>query len=193
MRIGVLAVQGNFREHLAMLDRLGVETREVRKPEQLEGLDGLVIPGGESTAIGRLIRLYGLEAPLAAFQRPLLGTCAGMILLAREAVDGVPSQPLLGLVDASVRRNGYGRQVWSFEADLDLPGDGPPLRGVFIRAPRVVSVGPEVEILAELDGDPVLVRQGGVLLAAFHPELTNDTRVHELFVDMVREETHVGA
>jgi len=193
MRIGVLAVQGNFREHLAMLDRLGVETREVRKPEQLDGLDGLVIPGGESTAIGRLIRLYGLEEALAAFQRPLLGTCAGMILLAREAVDGVPNQPLLGLVDASVRRNGYGRQVWSFEADLNLPGDGPPLRGVFIRAPRVVSVGPEVEVLAELDGHPVLVRQGGVLLSAFHPELTDDTRVHELFVEMVREETHVGA
>jgi len=193
VRIGVLAVQGNFREHLAMFDRLGVETREVRKPEQLAGLDGLVIPGGESTAIGRLIRLYGLEEALAAFQHPLFGTCAGMILLAREAVDGVPDQPLLGLVDASVRRNGYGRQVWSFEADLDLPGDGPPLRGVFIRAPRVVSVGPGVEILAELDGDPVLVRQGSVLLAAFHPELTEDTRVHELFVNMVREEAHVGA
>jgi 5'-phosphate synthase pdxT subunit len=193
MRIGVLAVQGNFREHLAMLDRLGAETREVRKPEQLDGLDGLVIPGGESTAIGRLIRLYGLEEALAAFARPLFGTCAGMILLARDAVDGVPSQLLLGLVDASVRRNGYGRQVWSFEADLELPGGGPPLRGVFIRAPRVVSVGPEVEILAELDGDPVLVRQGAVLLSAFHPELTDDTRVHELFVEMVREETHVGA
>lgn len=193
MRIGVLAVQGNFREHLAMLDRLGVETREVRKPEQLDGLDGLVIPGGESTAIGRLIRLYGLEGPLTAFRRPLFGTCAGMILLAREAVDGVPGQPLLGLVDVSVRRNGYGRQVWSFEADLDLPGGGPPLRGVFIRAPRVVSAGPDVEILAELDGDPVLLRQGGALAAAFHPELTDDTRVHELFVNMVREETHVGA
>jgi 5'-phosphate synthase pdxT subunit len=193
MRIGVLAVQGNFREHLTMLERLGVETREVRKPEQLEGLDGLVIPGGESTAIGRLIRLYGLEEAIADFQRPLFGTCAGMILLSREAVDGVPDQPLLGRVDASVRRNGYGRQVWSFEADLDLPGGGPPLRGVFIRAPKVVEVGPEVEVLAELDGDPVLVRQGDVLLAAFHPELTNDTRVHELFVDMVREEAHVGA
>jgi 5'-phosphate synthase pdxT subunit len=116
-----------------------------------------------------------------------------MILLAREAVDGVPGQPLLGLVDVAVRRNGYGRQVWSFEADLSLPGNGPPLRGVFIRAPRVVETGPDVEIVAELDGDPVLVRQGGVLLAAFHPELTDDTRVHELFVDMVREETHVGA
>lgn len=193
MRIGVLAVQGNFREHLAMLDRLGVETREVRKPEQLEGLDGLVIPGGESTAIGRLIRLYGLEEALVAFRRPLFGTCAGMILLAREAVDGAPGQPLLGLVDVSVRRNGYGRQVWSFEADLSLPGAGPPLRGVFIRAPRVVTAGPEVEILAELDGDPVLVRQGSVLLSAFHPELTDDTRVHELFVDLVREEAHVGA
>jgi 5'-phosphate synthase pdxT subunit len=193
VRIGVLAVQGNFREHLAVLDRLGIEGVEVRKPEQLEQLDGLIIPGGESTAIGRLIRLYGLEEPLAAFRRPLLGTCAGMILLVREAVDGVPDQPLLGLVDASVRRNGYGRQVWSFEADLDLPGGDPPLRGVFIRAPRVVSVGPDVEILAELDGDPVLLRQGSVLLAAFHPELTDDTRVHELFAEIVREEAHVRA
>jgi 5'-phosphate synthase pdxT subunit len=193
VRIGVLAVQGNFREHLAVLDRLGVEGVEVRKPEQLAELDGLIIPGGESTAIGRLIRLYGLEEPLAMFEQPLLGTCAGMILLAREAIDGVPGQPLLGRVDASVRRNGYGRQVWSFEADLELPGGGPPLRGVFIRAPRVMSVGADVEVLAELDGDPVLLRQDGVLLAAFHPELTDDTRVHELFVEMVREETHVGA
>lgn len=193
MRIGVLAVQGNFREHLAMLERLGVDGVEVRKPEQLDGLDGLILPGGESTAIGRLIRLYGLEQPLAAFQRPLLGTCAGMILLAREAVDGVPGQPLLGRLDASVRRNGYGRQVWSFEADLELETSGPPLRGVFIRAPRVVAIGSEVDVLAELDGDPVLLRQGSVLLAAFHPELTDDTRVHELFVEMVREETHVGA
>lgn len=193
MRIGVLAVQGNFREHLAMLDRLGVDGVEVRKPEQLADLDGLIVPGGESTAIGRLIRLYGLEEPIATFRGPLFGTCAGMILLAREAVDGLPDQPVLGRLDASVRRNGYGRQVWSFEADLDLPGSGPPLRGVFIRAPRVVTVGPDVEVLAELDGDPVLVRQGSVLLAAFHPELTDDTRVHELFVQMVREETHVGA
>ena len=191
--IGVLAVQGNFREHAAMLQRLGAGVVEVRKPEELEGLDGLVIPGGESTAIGRLIRLYGLEDAIARFTGPVLGTCAGMILLAREAVDGVPDQPLLGEVDIAVRRNGYGRQVHSFEAELELEGEGEPLRGVFIRAPRVEEAGPAVEVLAELDGDPVLLRQGRILVAAFHPELTDDTRVHERFLEMVREETHVGA
>ena len=192
MKIGVLAVQGNFREHLAMLARLGVDGVEVRLPEHLDGLDGLVIPGGESTAIGRLIRLYGLEDALARFPEPIFGTCAGMILLARDAVDGVPGQPLLGLVDITVRRNGYGRQVASFEADVSLD-TGRPLRGVFIRAPRVVEAGPEVEVLAELDGGPVLLRQGHFLVASFHPELTDDTRVHELFIEMVREEMHVGA
>lgn len=198
MKIGVLAVQGNFREHLAVLARLGVEGFEVRLPAQLEGLDGLIVPGGESTAIGRLIRLYGLEEAIAGFPGPVFGTCAGMILLARDAVDGVPGQPLLGLVDIAVRRNGYGRQVRSFEADLELDGGERagqvrPLRGVFIRAPRVEEAGPEVEVLAELNGDPVLLRQGRFLVCAFHPELTDDARVHELFVEMVREEMHVGA
>ena len=193
MKIGVLAVQGNFREHHAMLERLGVDCVEVRKPEQLEGLDGLVIPGGESTAIGRLIRLYGLEQAIAAYSGPVFGTCAGMILLSREAVDGMPDQPLLGAVDISVRRNGYGRQVMSFEADLVLAWDERPLRGVFIRAPRVVETGPGVDTLAELDGDPVLLRQGRFVVASFHPELTDDTRVHERFLEIVREETHVGA
>jgi 5'-phosphate synthase pdxT subunit len=187
VKIGVLAVQGNFREHLAVLRRLGVEAVEVRLPHQLDGLDGLVVPGGESTAIGRLVRIYGLEDALARFHPPIFGTCAGMILLAREAVDGVEGQPLLGLIDLSVRRNGYGRQVASFEADLTLDEDAAPLRGVFIRAPRVVRLGPDVEVLAELDGDPVLVRQGRVLAAAFHPELTDDTRVHDVFLEMVRE------
>ena len=185
--IGVLAVQGNFREHLAVLRRLGAEAVEVRLPEQLDGLDGLVIPGGESTAIGRLIRLYGLEGAIERFDGPIFGTCAGMILLAREAVDGVPGQPLLGLLDIAVRRNGYGRQVHSFEADLELAGDARPLRGVFIRAPRVEEAGPEVEVLAELDGDPVLLRQGRLLVASFHPELTDDVRVHERFLQLVRE------
>jgi len=123
LTIGVLAVQGNFREHAAMLRRLGAGVVEVRKPEQLEGLDGLVVPGGESTAIGRLIRLYGLEAAIRRFAQPILGTCAGMILLSRDAVDGVPDQPLLGAIDLVVRRNGYGRQVRSFEADLELSGE----------------------------------------------------------------------
>jgi 5'-phosphate synthase pdxT subunit len=184
MTIGVLAVQGNFREHAAMLRELGAEVVEVRLPEQLAGLDGLVIPGGESTAILRLMRLYGLEEALRGFDAPVFGTCAGMILLDRAH---------LGLVDVEVARNGYGRQLASFEADLALDGDAEPLRGVFIRAPRVVDAGPEVEVLASHDGDPVLLRQGRFLVASFHPELTGDTRVHERFLDLVREELHVGA
>ncbi len=195
MKVGVLALQGNFREHLAILDRLGVEGIEVRLPEQLDGLAGLIVPGGESTAIGRLARLYGLDEAIDQFPAPIFGTCAGMILLARDAVDGTPDQPLLGLLDVTVRRNGYGRQVFSFEADLVLDGTERPLRGVFIRAPRVESAGANVSVLAELDGVPVLVREGRVLAAAFHPELTDDTRVHELFLQMVREEraAHVGS
>ena len=177
-------MQGNFREHAAMLRRLGAEPVEVRKPEQLEELDGLVIPGGESTAIARLVRLYGLEESIRAFERPLFGTCAGMILLDRNH---------LGVLDLEVSRNAYGRQVASFEADLELAGEDEPLRGIFIRAPRVAAVGPEVEVLAELDGEPVLLRQGRVLVAAFHPELTDDTRVHERFLDLVREESGVRA
>jgi 5'-phosphate synthase pdxT subunit len=181
-KVGVLAVQGNFREHAAMLRRLGADVVEVRKPEQLEDLDGLVIPGGESTAIGRLIRLYGLEDVIRRFEHPIFGTCAGMILLDRDH---------LGLVDVAVRRNAYGRQVASFEADLELEGQDEPLRGVFIRAPRVATAGPDVEVLAELDGEPVLLRDGRILVAAFHPELTDDTRVHERFLELVREETVV--
>jgi 5'-phosphate synthase pdxT subunit len=169
VKVGVLAVQGNFREHLAMLSRLGVDGVEVRKPEQLDGLDGLIVPGGESTAIGRLIRLYGLDDAIASFREPVFGTCAGMILLARGAVDGVPDQPFLGALDITVRRNGYGRQVRSFEADLELAGDDRPLRGVFIRAPRVEEIGAEVEVLARLDSAPVLLRQGRFLAASFHP------------------------
>jgi pyridoxal 5'-phosphate synthase pdxT subunit len=184
--IGVLAVQGNFREHVAMLRRLGADAVEVRKPEELEGLDGLVIPGGESTAIMRLIRLYGLEDAIRRFSQPVFGTCAGLILLDREHLD---------LVDLAVDRNAYGRQVASFETDLDLAGDDRPLRGVFIRAPRIRETGPGVEVLAELDGEPVLVRQGRFLAATFHPELTDDTRVHERFLQLVREKepVHGGA
>ncbi len=183
-RIGILAVQGNVREHAAMLRGLGAEPVEVRKPEQLERLDGLVIPGGESTAIGRLVRLYGLEEAIRGFGAPVLGTCAGMILLDRSH---------LGLLDLEVARNAYGRQVASFEADLELAGDERPLRGVFIRAPRVLDAGPGVEVLAELDGEPVLLRQGRLIVASFHPELTGDTRVHERFLELVREAMHVRA
>jgi 5'-phosphate synthase pdxT subunit len=184
MKIGVLAVQGNFREHAAMLRRLGADPVEVRKPEQLEGLDGLVIPGGESTTFMRLMRLYGLEEAVRRFERPILGTCAGLIVLGNEH---------LGLLDVDVARNAYGRQVASFEADLDLRGEEEPLRGVFIRAPRVQRAGQDIEVLAELDGEPVLLRQGRLLVATFHPELTDDTRVHELFLDAVREASLVGS
>jgi 5'-phosphate synthase pdxT subunit len=182
-KIGVLAVQGNFREHAAMLRRLGAEVVEVRLPGEFEGLDGLVVPGGESTTFVRLMHLYGLDEALRAFAGPVLGTCAGMIVLDRNHLD---------LVDLEVERNAYGRQVASFEADLRLAGEEEPLRGVFIRAPRVREAGPEVEVLAEHAGEPVLLRQGRFLVASFHPELTDDTRVHERFLDLVREETHVG-
>ena len=182
MRIGVLALQGAFREHAAVLQRLGAEVVEVRLPEQLEDLDGLIIPGGESTAITRLMRLYGIEDAIRRFGAPVFGTCAGMILLDRDH---------LGLVDVAVSRNAYGRQVSSFEADLGLAGEAEPLRGVFIRAPRVTEAGPEVEVLAEHDGAPVLLRDGRFLVASFHPELTDDTRVHERFLQLVEEEGYV--
>ena len=176
-------MQGNFREHAAMLRRLGAEPVEVRKPEQLEGLDGLIVPGGESTTFMRLMRLYGLDEAVRRFSGPMLGTCAGMIVLDREH---------LGLVDISVDRNAYGRQVASFEADVNLEGEE-PIRGVFIRAPRLREAGEDVEVLGELDGEPVLMRDGRFLVASFHPELTNDTRVHERFLELVEEETRVRA
>jgi 5'-phosphate synthase pdxT subunit len=180
LRIGVLAVQGNFREHAAVLRRLGAEPVEVRLPEHLAGLDGLIIPGGESTAIGRLMRLYGLDDAVRGFDGPIFGTCAGMIVLDRDH---------LGLGDYGTRRNAFGRQVRSFEADLDVGDGDESLRAVFIRAPWLEDAGPDVEVLAEVDGHPVLAREGRLLVAAFHPELTDDTRVHERFLNIVREET----
>ena len=183
-RIGVLALQGAFREHVQALRCAGAEVVEVRLPEQLDDVDGLVIPGGESTTMARLAGLYGLDDAIRSFGRPILGTCAGMILVDRAH---------LGLADLEVARNAYGRQVASFEADLDL-GDGDrPFRGVFIRAPRVRDLGPGVEVLAQLDGEPVLLRDGGVLVASFHPELTHDPRIHERFLELVTEATSVGA
>ena len=170
LRIGVLAVQGNFREHVQMLRRLGVEAIEVRKAEQLDGLDGLVIPGGESTTFTRLMQLYGLDEAIRGFPAPIFGTCAGMIVLDRER---------LGLIDLSVERNAFGRQVASFETELDVNGlAGGPLRAVFIRAPWVEDAGEEVEVLAEVDGHPVAVRQGNLLAVAFHPEIAGDPRLH---------------
>jgi len=184
LTIGVLAVQGNFREHAAVLRRLGAEPVEVRLPAHLEGLDGLIIPGGESTAIGRLMRLYGLDEAVRECGGPIFGTCAGMILLDRDH---------LGVGDYSTERNAFGRQVKSFEADLEIGDGDEPLRAVFIRAPWLEEAGPGVEVLAEVDGHPVLAREGRLLVAAFHPELTDDTRVHERFLHIVREEGHVRA
>jgi pyridoxal 5'-phosphate synthase pdxT subunit len=182
LRIGVLAVQGNFREHAAVLRRLGAEPVEVRLPAELAGLDGLILPGCESTAITRLMRLYGLDEALRSFDAPIFGTCAGMIVLDRDH---------LGLGDFRVERNAFGRQVKSFEADLDIGHGDEPVRAVFIRAPWIEDAGPGVEVLAEVDGHPVLARDGRILVAAFHPELTDDTRVHELFLNQVREATIV--
>jgi len=184
LRIGVLAVQGNFREHAAMLRALGADVVEVRKPEQLDGLDGLVIPGGESTTFMRLMELYGLDEAIRRFEGPVFGTCAGMIVLDRDH---------LGLVDVGVRRNAFGRQVASFETDLDVAGESEPMRAVFIRAPWIDEVGPDVEVLAEVEGRPVLAREGRFLVAAFHPELTDDTRLHAKFIDLIREAAVVRA
>jgi 5'-phosphate synthase pdxT subunit len=179
--VGVLALQGDFEAHAAMLRKVGADPREVRTVEQLQGLDGLVIPGGESTTITLAIEREQMAGPLrdlAASGMPILGTCAGMIMLDREH---------LGLMDAHAERNAFGRQVRSFEAELDVDGiDGGPVRAVFIRAPRLTDHGPDVQILAEVDGHPVAARQGNLLTVAFHPELTDDTRVHEAFLNMVR-------
>ena len=189
MRVGVLALQGDFREHAAALARAGAEPVLVRRPEDLAGLDALVLPGGESTTIGSLAERYGLLEPLRRAVTgglPTLGTCAGMIFLA-GATTGEQGQPQLGVLDVVVDRNAFGRQVESFEVDLDVAGLGGPVHAVFIRAPRVERAGPGVEVLASVDGHPVMVRQGKVLAAAFHPELTGDLRVHRLLLKMAGE------
>jgi pyridoxal 5'-phosphate synthase pdxT subunit len=188
LAIGVLALQGDFREHRVMLERLGAATREVRRPGDLVGLDGLVVPGGESTTMSKLMAGYGLTGPIAAFHHgggALYGTCAGLIVLAGGTVEGFP--PTLGLIDVVARRNAFGRQVRSFETDLHVPAVGAaPVRAVFIRAPWIESAGPGVEVLGSCEGHAVAARQGRVLVTAFHPELTDDTRLHELFITMVR-------
>ncbi|MDQ7028767.1 MAG: pyridoxal 5'-phosphate synthase glutaminase subunit PdxT [Ardenticatenia bacterium] len=195
--VGVLALQGDFREHVEVLGRLGVEAREVRQSGDVEGLDGLIIPGGESTTIGRLAVTYGLVAPirrLIAAGHPVWGTCAGLIFLARDI--GGYDQPLLGALNVVVERNAFGRQVDSFEIDLPVPALADvsppdeaqrPFRAVFIRAPVVKAVGPGVDVLARLpDGTVVAVRQDHILGTAFHPELTDDTRFHRYFLRMVQ-------
>jgi 5'-phosphate synthase pdxT subunit len=180
--VGVLAIQGDFEAHAGVLARLGAEPRIVRTPADLEGLDALVIPGGESTTMTLGIEREGLAEPLReliASGLPTLGTCAGLIMLDRDH---------LGLLDVSARRNAFGRQVQSFEADVQLEGvDGGPLRAVFIRAPWVEEQGEDVEVLAEIEGHPVAVRQGNILAVAFHPELTEDERIHAWLVERVRQ------
>jgi len=194
--IGVLALQGDFAEHLAALARLGVATREVRQPRELAGIDGLIIPGGESTTIGRLLERTDLIEPIRELGRrglAIWGTCAGLILLAREvtAETRARHQPLLGLLDIVVRRNAFGSQRESFEYDLVVePLGQPPLRAVFIRAPVVEAVGPDVTVLARLpDGTPVAVRQGSIIGTAFHPELTSDFRFHRWFCELAERTT----
>jgi 5'-phosphate synthase pdxT subunit len=186
VKVGVLALQGAFREHREVLGALDVEAVEVRTPAALGALDALILPGGESTTMSQLLDSSGVRAPLAerlADGLPVLGTCAGMILLAREVVDGRPDQESFGAIDVAVRRNAYGRQRDSFEADLSVDAlAGGPFPGVFIRAPRIESVGEGVEVLAVHEGVPVLARQGAVVVTSFHPELSGDLRLHEWFL-----------
>jgi len=192
--IGVLALQGNVREHVTALTACGAQARPIRRPEELSGIDGIVIPGGESTTIGKLAVDFGLLDPLRkllAEGMPAFGSCAGMIMLADRVLDGRPDQQTIGGIDMTVRRNAFGRQVDSFETTLRLHGvPGDPLPAVFIRAPWVESVGEGVEVLARISGGPadgriVAVRQRHLMATSFHPELTNDRRVHQLFIDMV--------
>jgi 5'-phosphate synthase pdxT subunit len=188
-RVGVLALQGDVREHLRSLTDAGADAVPVKTAADLAAVDGIVIPGGESTTIGKLLGIFGLLEPLRqriADGLPAYGSCAGMILLADRVLDGRPDQPTLGALDVTVRRNAFGRQVDSFETDLDVVDIEGPVHAVFIRAPWVEEAGPGVEVLAEAAGHAVAVRQGHVLATAFHPELTGDRRVHELFVSMTR-------
>ena len=190
MKVGVLAVQGDFAEHIAVLKALGAEVQEVRVPRQLEGLQGLILPGGESTTFSRLMDVYHLSEPIVQLAHdgtPVWGTCAGMIMMARELTDPIPNP--LGLIDIGVVRNAFGRQIDSFEADLDIPSLGqPPFHAVFIRAPDIFRVGEDVDVLARLDeGQPVAVQQGNLLATAFHPELTQDDRLHRYFLNLIEE------
>jgi 5'-phosphate synthase pdxT subunit len=185
-RVGVLALQGDFREHLHVLESLGAEAVGVKKPEHLGQVDALVIPGGESTTIGKMAARFGLIEPLRESIEgglPTYGTCAGLILLAGAVTEG--DQPLIGALDVVVRRNAFGRQNESFEADLDVEGLDEPFHAVFIRAPWVEKVGSEVEVLADVDDHPVMVRQGKVLATSFHPELTGDARIHRMLLELI--------
>ena len=188
--VGVFALQGDVREHVVALEASGARAVPVRRPSELEGLDGLVLPGGESTTMSKLAVVFELLEPLRAAVRsglPAYGSCAGMIMLADRILDGRPDQETVGGIDMTVRRNAFGRQVDSFEADLSFEGLGDePVHAVFIRAPWVESVGPEVQVLATAETRIVAVRQGHLLATSFHPELTGDSRVHQLFVQIVK-------
>lgn len=188
MKVGVVAVQGDVREHVRALERAGATPVVVKQPHEVDEVDAFILPGGESTTIGKLLDRFDLLEPLAERARsgtPLYGTCAGMILMAEEVVGPQDAPHRLSVMDIAVRRNGYGRQIDSFEADLDVAGLDEPLRAVFIRAPVVERMGSGVEVLARHDGVPVIVRQGHLLASSFHPEMTPDPRVHELFIGMV--------
>lgn len=193
--IGVLALQGAFARHVKVLERCGVIAREVRRADQLDDLDGLVIPGGESTTMIKLLTAFDLVEPLDKLidgGLPVFGTCAGMILLARDVIDGHPDQLSFDAIDLDVRRNGYGRQINSFEAEIDVSGiDGSSMTAVFIRAPVVTRTGPEVDVLATVDDHPVLCRQDRILVSSFHPELTDDDRLHQLFIESIDDENYV--
>jgi 5'-phosphate synthase pdxT subunit len=185
-QVGVLALQGDVREHLRLLDELGAHGSEVKHPEQLEDVDALVIPGGESTTIGKLAARFGVLEPLRGAiddGLPVYGTCAGMILLASAVTEG--DQPLIGALDVVVKRNAFGRQNESFEADLEIEGLDEPFHAVFIRAPWIEKVGSEVEVLADIDEHPVMVRQGTLLATSFHPELTGDGRIHRMLLELI--------
>ena len=183
--VGVLALQGAFAAHEAALTEVGATTRQVRTPADLAGVQALVMPGGESTTMSRLLETSGLFDEIRARLvdgMPVFGTCAGMILLAVDVLDGRPDQRSFAAIDIAVRRNGYGRQIDSFETDLTVEGEELPFHGVFIRAPKVETFGPEVHVLASHEGVPVLARQGNVMVASFHPELTGDARLHHRFL-----------
>ncbi len=185
-RVGVLALQGDVREHIRMLETLGADAIGVKHPGQIEEVEALIIPGGESTTIGKMAVRFGLVEPVRSAVRrgmPVYGTCAGMILLADAVTEG--DQPLIGSLDVVVRRNAFGRQNESFEADIEVEGLDEPFRAVFIRAPWIEKVGADVDVLANVDGHPVMVRQDNILATSFHPELTGDDRIHRILLDMI--------
>jgi pyridoxal 5'-phosphate synthase pdxT subunit len=190
MKIGVLALQGDVREHVRALESAGAAPVPVKRAREVEDVDGLIVPGGESTTIGKLLDRFGLLEPIrtrAEAGMPLWGTCAGLILMARAVAGREDAPHRFGVLDVCVRRNAYGRQTESFETDLDIDGLDEPFRAVFIRAPVIEQTGADVEVLARFDGNPVLVRRGALLASSFHPEMTGDCRVHEMFVEMAEK------